>query len=705
MSLTQAQINAGTGSQADQRLYDRQTGGGIPASWNVPYGEGADEAGAMYRARGSLPPLPTSTVMATYTPEELASFDYASLFGNVTPQARVNAGIPYTGPTSPGTGPAGGGASIQGGIGGPGMVWNPKTARFEAPPTKPNLSSPQDAGEKNSLQPGWSGGSQEPGQSTEESGLPSKVLDTRPATDPLNVAARGGMQTMGEDQGLPPPPANMMKAAVQPKDTQTGYVINYKGTAYTVGKPKPANFHLWDATRQQNWLAANAYTPSAGGGEGGTGDGTEGGGTTIAQPPQDNWGYNIAGQPPASALSGYEQAIDNSEQSGRGLSAQLQSQGQTYAGRVAYLLTQLVYGDTNTNTPGLTQFLSSGGAIGPNHQQFIAKATEMEQYLNSIGINWHPVSDTIKQYGGQGGGGGNGDGSTDNGGGIGGGDGGTGGIPAQPGSNTDVSQIDMDSAMRILNGIVGGGMNDPKYRPFLLTMAYAIAQQRQADANKQQGVNIYSDAINDIKNDPRRAAEGSIMDRILANPDPTPWDTVRDQTIADLHRSATAAGTEYQKNALRKLGPAGASAAPGVMADFLRQSGNETARRLGELEIEKARTGRDAEYRALAAGRDFRGSTTEADAERARSLAAMIAGRPDVGPNPIEGASDAWVNSNTYNHAANQPSGGGFGIEEALGAIPALFTPGANGQFSSSAAGGFTQMLSALGPLIGLAGI
>lgn len=498
-------------------------------------------------------------------------------------------------------------------------------------------ATPQQAGQNNSDYPGWSNGNQEVGVAKSETGQSdTPPLASRTATDPLNVALTTA------DAGMPPPPQGEQKSA-----QATGSEQAPGGTTQTVIKP-PAN----------------------------------------------NWGLNIEGHGPSTPFSLVDAQGNPLKFASGGVQdaerVQAALVGHPYVQKVVQALGRLVYG--GAGQPSLV----AGSTGNPHYSGMLNKATEIEAYLNSLGIDWHPVQTFVQGMNG-GGGSGNGGGTG------GGGDGGTGGTGGDTGGGSTPPVANttdyMTQAEAIVNHAIGGGMNDPKYKPFLVAMQYAIAQQLQAQADKGTGVGIYSGAIDDVKNDPRRAAEGSIIDSILARPNNTPEDAVRSQLIAGAKSSAAGAASQYGRNATRRLGSAGAAAAPGVTSEMYRRADNELQNTIAQNEIARAERERQGQDRALSLSQGYRASTVDQDAERARALAAMVMGRPDVGPNPMSDAANAWTGSNYFNKAMNQSTGSSFGWQDALSTLTGLIGGTSTGM---GAGGAGASGLGAILPMLGI---
>lgn len=616
MGTTQMGIDEATGKRVSNPLSAIDLSGGTGINWGpsadapAGYGPGAEDAAKMY---------------------------YNRLFGTVTPQTRVST------PGAPATGPLG---EIM-----------PDVNRFangggaNNAPTTPK-STPQQAGENNSVYPGWSNGNQDVGVESRDTNV--TPLATRTSTDPLNVA---------------------LKSAPAP----TG------GATTTETK------------------AATA---------------TGGEAVAAVKVPANHW--NVHGKPPSTPLA-TGTTVASSEQGLAAATAQLATSGNTFLAGLVDKLRGMVFGDSKTKTTSLQELFNAGALTGKNNAGYLARMQDIENYLNSMGVRVSIVGDTIAQLSGSGSGG-NGSGSSGGGSGSGSGsvpgdgtggggghpvsDPGTqppadttgpgGGNPSNPGTGTDITEADIGSAMRELSAIVGGGMNDPKMRQFYVELAMAIAQQHKAEANQQQGVNIYSGAVDAFKNDPLRAKETDIMSGILDKPDNTPWDIIENQATGASHQAAADAARTYGASAARRLGSAGAGALPGVYADAQRSQDNALQTLLGQLEIQKAATERDAQYRALAGADALRGTTTGADVQNAGALASMVMGAPQVPANPLAGAADAWVNSNTYNKAANQSASGGFDFNNLL----SIFT-GAQMPTTTTAGGGTTGGGNALGAGLG----
>lgn len=497
-------------------------------------------------------------------------------------------------------------------------------------------STPEQAGQNNSDYPGWSNGNQEVGVAKSETGQSdTPPLASRTVTDPLNVALTSG-------SGIPAPP---------PEQSAGPVTTEMKSAKATGSEQAP-------------------------------------GGTTqtVIKPPANNWGFNIEGHGPSTPLNLVDaQGNPRTFQSNNMQDAEavmMAVADRPYVRQVVQALSRLMYG--GVGQPSIT----AGSEGNPHWAAQANKAREMEAYLNSIGVNWTPYS---TYSAGQGGGSGGGPGGDT------GGDGGTGGDSSLPPVSN--AQDNMTQAWGIVNRMMGGGSNDPAYRKFLAEMAFAVAQQLQAQTDKNTGVGIYSGAIDDVKNDPRRAAEGSIIDSILARPNNTPEDAVRSQLIAGAKSSAAGAASQYGRNATRRLGSAGAAAAPGVTSEMYRRADNELQNTIAQNEIARAERDRQGQDRALSLSQGYRASTVDQDAERARALAAMVMGRPDVGPNPMSDAANAWTGSNYFNKAMNQSTGSSFGWQDALGTLTGLIGGTSTGM---GAGGAGASGLGAILPMLGI---
>jgi hypothetical protein len=575
-----------------------------------------------------------------------AAATYARMFGTMTPQAM---------------------AAAPGGTQGYSWVTQPESQRYangggaNNEPSVPK-STPQEAGENNSAFPGWSTGQSAVGFPKGEIGASS-----RSPTDPLNV-------TLAD---VPPPP--QQQGQMQTMDA--------------AGNPVHSGAYLEPGQEKSAQIGAGP-TPEAGqSGE-------------LPKPPAQDWGYNIKGKPPTEFIQIPEGSTFAPDAELTQVLSALSSNG--FTANAAAKLYKLVFGGAGEG-PSLASLKASGGVGSNNWGKLLHDIERMETYINGVapGLNWHPSQAILGSTGGDGGtgGGGTGGDGTGDGTGGGGGDGtggggggGTGGGNTLPG--TDIADINsfFPAALARVNAIWGGGAKDPKNSKFIADMVYAMAQQMQRDAMIQQGINQYSGGIADFKNDPLRAQQIAMMSGIMENPDNTPWDTIRANRVSDAQKAAEAASDTWGASAARRMGSAGVAAQPGVASDLKRETGNYISRLLGDLDVQKAQSEREAQYRALSGADALRSSTSGADAQMLSELARMYLGAAPTGTNPMEGSSEAWVNTNTFNQLQNQSSGGfdwggfslglvdsflGTGLQNAYGQAG-----GGNGTVSGSSAGG-----------------
>jgi hypothetical protein len=617
MGLTQMQIANGTGPQADQRHEElRMPAGGWDAAsfpqmtphadidWGklgaTGYGPQYDKAVDIYRS-GKIDP----------------SLDYAALFGTITPQARVGGIF----------------AGAAGEVGGTTLADPANGGGANNAPAKP-AATPQQAGDNNSMMPGWATGNDQVGTPAPEGTTkPLRApgvaqLPGRTATDPLNVAMAmpaveyPAVATAG-------PAGGQLEQPVTPQVAAAGEIPVEEHEAFAPAGAPPA--------------ADDAAKSAAAGG-------------TVEIP----HGVTIHGKDKGTTFAANPITIANANKGS--LAGAISQVKDPYLVNTMDYLYKLIYGSAHATGGSWEGYVGSGGKGVTNPAGLLRKIDGLTAFLKSRGVNWdpkaafdaaHPSVTPAPGGDGTGGTGGTGGGTGT------GGDGGVGGQADQPGSNTQLNDLDINAALSTLSSIMGGGKNDPAWRRFLGEMAFGLAQYNAARQDQQDAVDIQAGANEDFKNDPLRLKEEGIMSGMLDHPDPTPWDLVHNQTVTGSHIAAADAESAWSHGAARRMGPAGAASTPGVFADARRASSNELQDKLAHLEIEKAATGRNYGLQTLSAADQFRKGTTGADAELATILANMRRGAPQVAANPIQGAGEGYANSWAQSGLENQGSNAG----------------------------------------------
>ncbi|HET9270739.1 MAG TPA: hypothetical protein VFO31_21320 [Vicinamibacterales bacterium] len=656
--VSQTGVNLATG----QREWDPL--GDVPAP---------PAAGNPYGVMGNVPLFNRMGAAAGYgpgAPMDAAASGYARLFGTMTPQARVAGGAPPTGPVA-------------------GYNWTqtPESQRYangggaNNAETAP-LSTPQEAGERNSVYPGWSGAGHT------AVGYPKKELGVseRTATDPLRTALAD----------VPPPGG----ATIQGGIGGPGYVWNQQTGKFEPPPSGPVDLAatadttpqgpVEGTTKELQVSGADASAQAAGGG-------------AAPRPPAGEWGFDgkFGGHPPHDFVTvnpGYQLTPSSELTQVSGALA-----GNRYLTDVAAQLYKLVNGRAGSG-PSLASLAAAGG-IGSNEWgQLVNQITRMEGYLNAVapGLNWHPSQTYLAPNNGNGGSGDTGNGGGGNGDNGGGGGGGAGGDIANVGDY-------LAAAEARVNALMGGGANDPKNAPFRAALVYAMAQDMQRQAMIEQGIGGYQGAIQNFQNDPLRQKQIDMMSGILDKPDNTPWATVQANRASDINKAAEAAAEAASGSAARRLGAGGVAAMPGIAADLKSGAGNAISRMIGDLMVEQAQKERDAQYRALQGASAVRESTTGADADLMSRLAGMYLGSAPGGGNPMAGAAESFVNPYTFYQAQNQASGPS-GLEQALafgaGLLPGMqFSQGgttAGGGTTGPSGQGLGALIAMLGPTLGI---
>lgn len=626
MPLTQSQIANGTGSQADQRYESmRMPAGGWDASMYPPMTPHADVDWGKLLPPGSAGYGPQyDKAVDIYSSGKLdPSMDYAALFGTVTPQARVGGIF----------------AGAAGEVGGTSVADPANGGGVNNAPAKP-ASTPQQAGDNNSMMPGWANGNEHVGTPAPDGTKPFRAptvaqLPGRTATDPLNVAmAQPAVEYPAVPVAGPPggqAPNDHPELAGQPKamaateeQAQTQEAIAAPGSAAPAAETNP------DGTPKAAAAGGTVEIP-----HGVTIHGTDKGTTFAANP------ITIA---------------DSGKNSLQAVTTALKSD--PYLANVADKLYKLIYGSANATGGSWEGYVTAGGKGVTNPGGLLRKIDGLTAFLKSRGVNWDPKGAFDAAHSGgttpPAGGGTPGDGTTPP-----AGDGGIGGAADNPGSNTQLNDLNINSALSTLSSIMGGGKNDPAWRRFLGEMAFGLAQYNAARQDQQDAVDIQAGANEDFKNDPLRIKEEGLISGMVDNPDPTPWDLVRNQTIASGHQAAQDTESAWARGAARRMGSAGAASTPGVFADASRAEGNRVQDALARLEIEKAATGRNYGLQTLSAADQFRQGTSGADVQNATVLANMRRGAPQVAANPITGAGAGYANSWAQANAENVGSTAG----------------------------------------------
>lgn len=542
-----------------------------------------------------------------------AAATYRRLFGAITPQSRVQTGM--------GMGPA----VAPGGFIEPGDAnRNANGGGANNAPVAPK-STPEEAGHNNSVMPGWSNGQQTVGAPAQYPALPGRT-----ASDPLNTAlATMPAAPRPQDTGGAPL-LDSNGNPVQTKAAAAGAAGSDASASGSNAAPAPITTQQvkhWTNRISQWFPQMHVKLPSG----------------PVTVDPNANW----------TSLSG----------SGSSLSAIMSSISDPTLAVLAGKIWNEVYGNASPIAASLQSGSQSTTPVNPVElQHTLNRVREAEQIFSAYGISFTPLESSgygqvqgnpVPPPGGTGDGGGTGGGS-----GTPPGGGGTGPIggpgtdfAGYPGTNLDISTMSDNAAGA--GNIVEGWKNQFGKDPTLIEAAMSMAANATAEANKQKGVNLFGSAYNDYVNDPgQKVAMDTALAR-LKNPDNTPWDVIRNQTITGSHASADDAASTFGASAARRLGSAGAGAQPGVYADMQRKSGSDLQTALGQLDIQKAAVGREAEQNALNEYGSMFQLYKGGDLNAAHQLAQMIEGAPEVSANPAAGWAQGQYTNTAFQQAQN----------------------------------------------------
>ena len=147
-----------------------------------------------------------------------------------------------------------------------------------------------------------------------------------------------------------------------------------------------------------------------------------------------------------------------------------------------------------------------------------------------------------------------------------------------------------------------------------------------ARGDKQTSVNMLGNQITANQNDPNRVATQNLTSKILANPDPTPWQTVKNQYVenADKGLGTAMSGMSDSFNRRGLGGAAGANLAANAFA----QNNRDISSGLGQLDIQQAQTTLQDEYAAMQAADQQYQLFNGGDTTAVTNLANMNMGAP-----------------------------------------------------------------------------
>lgn len=346
---------------------------------------------------------------------------------------------------------------------------------------------------------------------------------------------------------------------------------------------------------------------------------------------------------------------------------------------------------------GLLAMAEANGGYGVAAvQEQIAKAKRGIEILNAYGINFDPLTPLLNQLSGQGGGSGGGNGTGNGSGGGGGGTGGgtnpdtglpdEGGIPDSDytgGLGSDINLPDNEYT-RYFNRVKADWnklSGDDQHKQFLLEYMQALADRADARDRQQQGVNVLADSLKGFQNDPLRGRAMQLSGQMLDDPTGgVDYEGIKNRYVSDQDATTQELIRQMSAGASRRgLAP---GAIEGMATRTLSDQGNRTNRGLGELETERQRSELENKYRAITNAGSMSQLYTGGDAQMKQILANAIMGTPQAAQNPYAGWSNNYTNYQTLRELQSADDGSGFGWEDGLGMLGSL-----GGKFLGTEAG------------------
>jgi hypothetical protein len=122
-------------------------------------------------------------------------------------------------------------------------------------------------------------------------------------------------------------------------------------------------------------------------------------------------------------------------------------------------------------------------------------------------------------------------------------------------------------------------------------------KDRNALNDKQSGLNMLGGAFSSMQNDPNRLAAQNLTANILANPDPTDWEQIKNLETASRSNDLKTGLAQISSSANRRgIGPA---AMTGFAGNLERLAANDKATALGQLDVQQSEKLRQAQYAAM----------------------------------------------------------------------------------------------------------
>lgn len=247
---------------------------------------------------------------------------------------------------------------------------------------------------------------------------------------------------------------------------------------------------------------------------------------------------------------------------------------------------------------------------------------------------------------------------------------------AYPGTNLDLSAPQHDLEWYRLAHIKTG--MGPDQALAAAEADFAAAQQQAMNNNRQAGVNVASGQLADFQKSGLYTGMQKTAQDMLDNPDPTDWNTVDNQYVANLDRG-TNSDMEAINTSLARRGISGVSGA-GLTADTLRKAEGDKAMGLGNLAIQQSQAKRAGQQAALQNANAALAGTSGVALGSAFNLGGMISGDATNYGNPYSGVNAAFMNIKALDEQVKaQEDAGKFSFGDAasiLGQIGAAYFTG-----------------------------
>lgn len=208
------------------------------------------------------------------------------------------------------------------------------------------------------------------------------------------------------------------------------------------------------------------------------------------------------------------------------------------------------------------------------------------------------------------------------------------------GTNLEASDLmasavkgDIGASMSLAGILPGGGTPEGKRANFELIQQFI--KDRNAQNDKQSGLNLIGNAAGAMQNDPNRARATDLVTGILKNPDPTDWEKVKNQSVAASDATMKAGNDQLSLDLARR--GLSAEAGAGAAGELNRQHAGDVATRLGDLDIQQSKGLRAAQENAIAQENQAYQLYNVGDYNTSRDIAGFLANPAQPGQSPAAG--------------------------------------------------------------------